>query len=100
MHVCLAQRVGRHFNGVLSMHFIIYTQLIFSDNSILYLDPKLIKYAFKKLKYFYISNNNLGHAFSQDNCMARQCSPLRRKFIECSINSPALSLLMKHLVIG
>ena len=25
---------------------------------------------------------------------------LRRKFIECSINSPALSLLIKHLVIG
>ena len=26
--------------------------------------------------------------------------PLRRKFMECSINNPALSLLMKHLVIG
>ena len=34
------------------------------------------------------------------NCKARQCSPLRRKFIECSINNPALSLLMKHLVTG
>ena len=34
------------------------------------------------------------------NCTARQCSPLRRKFMECSINSTALSLLMKHLVIG
>ena len=34
------------------------------------------------------------------NCPARQCSPLRRKFLECSINNPALSLLMKHLVIG
>ena len=34
------------------------------------------------------------------NCTPRQCSPLRRKFIECSINSPALSLLLKHLVIG
>ena len=33
-------------------------------------------------------------------CMARQCSPLWRKFMECSINSPAISLLMKHLVIG
>ena len=33
-------------------------------------------------------------------CTARQCSPLRRKFIECSVNNPALSLLMKHLVIG
>ena len=32
--------------------------------------------------------------------MARQCSPLRRKFMRCSINSPALLLLMKHLVIG
>ena len=33
-------------------------------------------------------------------CKAPQCSLLRRKFMECSINSPALSLLMKHLVIG
>ena len=31
---------------------------------------------------------------------ARKCSPLRRKFIDCSVNNPALSLLMKHLVIG
>ena len=30
---------------------------------------------------------------------ARQCSPLRRKFMECSIINPALSLLMKHLFI-
>ena len=30
---------------------------------------------------------------------ARQYSPLRRTFMECSINNPALSLLMKHLVI-
>ena len=34
------------------------------------------------------------------NCMARQCSPLRRKFMECYIIKPAQSLLMKHLVIG
>ena len=34
------------------------------------------------------------------HCTARQCSPLRRNFKECSINDPALSLLMKHLVIG
>ena len=33
-------------------------------------------------------------------CTAHQCSPLRRKFIECSINNQALLLLMKHLVIG
>ena len=30
----------------------------------------------------------------------RPCSPLRQKFMECSINNPALMLLMKHLVIG
>ena len=40
------------------------------------------------------------YTVSNFNCTARQCSPLRRKFMECSINSPALSLLMKHLVIG
>ena len=34
------------------------------------------------------------------NCKARQCSPLRQKFIERSIINPALLLLMKHLVIG
>ena len=33
-------------------------------------------------------------------CTARQCSLFRRKFMECSIINPALSLLMKHLVIG
>ena len=32
--------------------------------------------------------------------MARQCSLLRRKFMDCSKISPALSLLVKHLVIG
>ena len=31
-------------------------------------------------------------------CTARQCSPL--KFMDCSINNPALSLFMKRLVIG
>ena len=33
-------------------------------------------------------------------CMARQCSPLKRKFMEWSITSPALSLLMKDLIFG
>ena len=42
----------------------------------------------------------LSEVFADRNCTARQCSPLRRKFMECSINSPALSLLMKHLVTG
>ena len=35
-----------------------------------------------------------GYAKAMGNCTARQCSPLRRKFMECSINSPALSLLI------
>ena len=34
------------------------------------------------------------------HCTARQCSPFRRKFMECYIIKPAQSLLMKHLVIG
>ena len=34
------------------------------------------------------------------NCTALQCLPLRRKFMKCSIINPALSLLMKYLVIG
>ena len=33
-------------------------------------------------------------------CTARQCSPLWRNFMECSINNQALLLLMKHLVTG
>ena len=44
-----------------------------------------------------------GSAFAYitvENYKARQCSPLRQKFVECSIINPALSLLMKHLVIG
>ena len=35
-----------------------------------------------------------------DYCTARECSPLKRKFMECSIKSPFLSLFIKHLVIG
>ena len=34
------------------------------------------------------------------NCTARQCSPLRRKFMMCTIIQLALSILMKDLVIG
>ena len=45
-------------------------------------------------------NNSIKTYSIPQNCTARQCSPLRRKFMECSINNPALSLLMKHLVIG
>ena len=39
-------------------------------------------------------------AVAAGHCTARQCSPLRRKFMECSISIPRLSLLMKHLVTG
>ena len=38
--------------------------------------------------------------YNKSYCTARQCSPLRRKFMECYIIKPAQSLLMKHLVIG
>ena len=34
------------------------------------------------------------------NLTTRQCSPVRRKFMECYIINPAQSLLIKHLVIG
>ena len=34
------------------------------------------------------------------NCTASLCFSLRQKFIEGSIINPALSLLMKHLLIG
>ena len=43
---------------------------------------------------------NMERLFSLLNCTARQCSPLRRKFMECYIIKPAQSRLMKHLVIG
>ena len=33
-------------------------------------------------------------------CTGRQCSQLRRKYMQSSIINLALSLLMKHLVIG
>ena len=59
----------------------------------LFHDKNQSKARFHEL-YTRISIRNTKH------CTARQCSPLRRKFIGCSIINPALSLLMKHLVIG
>ena len=54
--------------------------------------------SFNKLK------NCFTHYFfkikSACHCTARQCSPLRRKFMECYIIKPAQSLSMEHLVIG
>ena len=51
--------------------------------------------------FFFINDviDNVGLHDNRD-CTARQYSPLRRKFMECNIINPALSLLMKHLVIG
>ena len=53
-----------------------------------------------KLFLLLYADDSIILANDKDNCTARQCSPLRRKFMECSRKSPALSLLMKHLVIG
>ena len=55
------------------------------------------------MKEFQTPPSSIGSKYSRPSsyyCTARQCSPLRRKFMECSINNPALSLLMKHLVIS
>ena len=47
-----------------------------------------------------ISKKINGHCYDIIDCTIRQCLPLRRKILEYSIINPALSLLMKHLVIG
>ena len=54
-----------------------------------------------------VPNHNLSFYFTRNllfermfNCTARQCSPLRRQFMGCFIINPAVSLLIKHLVIG
>ena len=54
------------------------------------------------LSYFgmMVNKETIGVCVFLISCRARQCSPLRRYFMGCSINNPALSLLMKHLVIG
>ena len=54
-------------------------------------------HAFIIADFYYILTER---QIKQHDCTARQCSPLRRKCMECSINSPALPLLMKLLVIG
>ena len=57
-------------------------------------------YIYALLTFFAKSGQTAAILALDQNCTTRQCSPLRRKFMECSINNPALSLLMKHLVIG
>ena len=49
--------------------------------------------------YFELVLESLSDCGTCIYCTARQCSSFRRKFIECSIINPALSLLMKLLVI-
>ena len=50
----------------------------------------------------YHQNPTLSEVFVQLSDILHGPSMLavRQKFMECSINNPALSLLMKHLVIG
>ena len=50
--------------------------------------------------YYTISFTCNIHFLKLTYCTARQCSPSRRKFMECSMINPALLLLMKYLVIG
>ena len=61
---------------------------------------KFYLYNMQKHYHFLLKNCNDCNAKVPYNCTTRQYSPLRQKFMECSINNPALSLLMKHLVIG
>ena len=61
---------------------------------------KEIVFVVKQTMYFGSKWNMSQTAVHSGDCTARQCSPLRRKFMGCSINNPALSLLMKHLAIG
>ena len=66
---------------------ILYSNNIFSCQH-QHLEEKKKEY---KTKTIYVSRFK--------NCTARQCLPLGRKFMKCSIINPALSLFMKHLVI-
>ena len=59
------------------------------------------------LSYFLMLKGAIPHDYPSStdwdkfiNRTARQYSPLRQKFMVCTIINPALSLLMKYLVIG
>ena len=56
-------------------------------------------FIFIHVNSFYIVDFN-SIFYSLIHCTVRQCSPLRRKFMECSIISLVPPLLLKHLVIG
>ena len=63
----------------------------------------LIERTFQREGSLYIACNDRNAFFTSDavrDCTASQCSPLRRKFMMCSIIQLALSISMKHLVIG
>ena len=96
----LAVRQGGSY--INSQHMSYHTSTFVSMFSILWL--LLLQKCVKRLKnliqcvqrilVFCCSSSDVTHR------TARQCSPFRRKFMECYIIKPAQSLLMKHLVIG
>ena len=92
VHVCISKYFGFYFNVSIVDDFGLTILVLWSAlHSVYRTSRDLI--AFTLCITFPFS-------FSSRYCTARRCSPLRRKFMMCSINSPALSLLMKHLVIG
>ena len=71
--------------------------LVLSYSILSLLNVKITK---DSLGFFLLVFLTLSIENAVNDCTARQCSPLKRKFVECYIINPALSLLMKHLVIG
>ena len=103
-YVCKRFDLQLNFLVSLPQRFIIVRKL--KDAARKYVQTNITAYPLFRSSYFSLKfvdtdcNPELHcHRRSYD-CTARQCSPLRRQFMECSINNPALSLLMKHLVIG
>ena len=75
---------------------------IFSEADHLGIGYDIICFDYYKMKGFLFQNNpkNLDPSYKMAlDYTARQCSSLRRKFMEWSIINPALLPLMKHLVI-
>ena len=81
------------FFAVLSTAFNKQSTVIFVISFPIYITKNIFVTILFSHRYLVTNSTN-------DNCTARQCSPLRRKFMECYLINPALSLLTKHLVIG
>ena len=64
----------------------------------LFIFPKTFFFIFRDLKLWPVLGNDIIYSFLY--CTARQCSPLWRNLWEFSIINPALSPLIKYLVIG